>query len=573
MNRSLSLLVTAALVFSCSSPETYKEDADREVGEILKDKQETVFGSFDEISIEWSPDYQPAAVDRPTGDGAPPVSGKMRKDVLKAWDGPLVTLSLADALNLAVRNSREYQSEKENVYLSALSLSLERHRWDFIFSGEMDGAYTRQDFEYASKGGFSTGVNKALAAGGQIGLNVGANFFRYFTGDPQQSFISTVSLAFSQPLLRGAGRAVALETLTQAERDTVYSLREYRRYRQTFAVSIATEYFRVLQQKDQVNNEFSNYNSLRIARERTKAFADSGRLPKFEVDQAQQDELRARDRWIRAIQASDRVMDNFKMTLGLRTDANIDLDVNELGRLSGGELSKIELEEIDAVRVAFMKRMDFLNSLDEVDDAVRKIDVAQNGFLPELNIVGGADFGSKGPHNVINFRPRAGVYELGLELDLPFDRKEERNLFRQALITFERTKRDLQREADSIRLEIRNTRRSLEQARESYEIQSRSVRLAETRVESTNMLIKYDKASTRDLLESQSAHLEAKNALTRVLVDFYIAQLELWSAMGVLAIDDSGNYHEPSEEDLFRLISRSDSLMDEDNEQQRENEK
>src|SRR5262249_39009607 len=50
---------------------------------------------------------------------------------------------------------------------------------------------------------------------------------------------STMSLDFLQPLLRGAGRAVTLEPLTLAERELLYAIRIFARFRKEFFVSLA----------------------------------------------------------------------------------------------------------------------------------------------------------------------------------------------------------------------------------------------------------------------------------------------------------------------------------------------
>ena len=563
---SIPLILVVALL-SCSSPEDYKEDADREVAEILENKQLVAFDEAQEISIEKDPNSLEIQ-EKLSFPEADEETSEEEPVILRGWDGPTVTLNLRDALYLATLNSRNYQTRKEDVYLSALSLSLERHRWDFIAAAEIDGAYVRSNHEYSTEGGTGFSISKALATGGSIGLSIGTDFLRYVSGDPRQSFISSVSATFSQPLIRGAGRAVAQEALTQAERNTVYELRDFRRFRQTFAVSVATSYYRVLQQKDRLRNEQENYNSLLRATERTRDLADAGRLAEFEVDQAMQDQLAASDRLAREIESYNQSLDNFKITLSLRTDANIELDENDLTTLVEKPLEEVPFSEEDAARLAFNKRMDFLNSFDQLDDSMRKVAVAEDGFLPELNLVGAANFGSEGPNNLFNVRPRDGTASLGLEFDPDFDRKEERNTYRQALITVERTRRQLQEDADQIRLEIRDSLRTLEQAQASFEIQKVSVALAERRVESTEMLIKAGDATTRDLLDSQADLLDARNALTGAVIDFNVARQNLLSDVGILEVDDLGMWTWPSESELEELIGTIDEIEEEQEDDQ-----
>ena len=50
--------------------------------------------------------------------------------------------------------------------------------------------------------------------------------------------VSDFSVSWTQPLLRGSAREVVLEPLTQAERNLVYSVRNFERFRRTFALPV-----------------------------------------------------------------------------------------------------------------------------------------------------------------------------------------------------------------------------------------------------------------------------------------------------------------------------------------------
>jgi outer membrane protein TolC len=135
------------------------------------------------------------------------------------------------------------------------------------------------------------------------------------------------------------------------------------------------------------------------------------------------------------------------------------------------------------------------------------------------------------------------VYSIGLDIDLPVDRLEERNALRQTQIERERAARDLSLLRDQVVLAVREAYRGLEQARQSYEIQQRSVALAQRRVESTQLLLQAGRASQRDVLESQSALVQAQNSLTRALVDHTVAGLQFQRDVGTLRVDREGQIH------------------------------
>ena len=75
---------------------------------------------------------------------------------------------------------------------------------------------------------------------------------------------------------------------------------------------------------------------------------------------------------------------------------------------------------------------------------------------------------------------------------------------------------------------------------------SGSVQLAIARVESTSLLRDAGRATTRDVLESQSALIDARNALTGSLINYTIARLRFYSDMGALDVEDDGTVKELS---------------------------
>src|SRR5207244_4188143 len=81
---------------------------------------------------------------------------------------------------------------------------------------------------------FSTGALLTAA----FANNTVINFLRP-PGTSGVSSVSTVNLDLIQPFLRGGGRAVTLEPLTQVERNLVYDVRDYAHFREAFFVDIA----------------------------------------------------------------------------------------------------------------------------------------------------------------------------------------------------------------------------------------------------------------------------------------------------------------------------------------------
>ena len=279
-------------------------------------------------------------------------------------------------------------------------------------------------------------------------------------------------------------------------------------------------------------------------------------------------------------------MDSFKNSLGLPPDARIELDHSELQRLaaysdkfSGNtrneqeseikakvapadapvvleppdteNIGPLEIDETEALELAFEKRFDLMVAQGEVYDAQRAIVVLADALGAELTLLGSAELGgsrsiSTATSDDTKLRTDQGVYSALLTLDLPFERTAERNAYRNGFITLERAMRDVQILDDEIKISIRNKLRDMLESRETWLIQARSVKLAQKRVRSTNLFLEAGRAQIRDLLESQEALLSARNALTAAIINYRVAELELQRDMGVLQINEKGLWQEYS---------------------------
>ena len=527
----LAAAAILGLVGACS-PEQYKAEADKEVYQVIESKWQDGFGHKSNYMI---------------GDSNVPASPN---DILIEKNVPASgVISLAQAISIATAQNRDYQRQKEMLYLTALDLTLARHQFVRQWFGTVDAGYVRDSADEDVSYGTQTGFDQLLADGAQISTSIAIDWVRFLTGDPRTSLGSVLSASVTQPLLRGRGRKIAQENLTQAERNALYQIRSFNRYRQTFVVSMVNAYYRVLQRKDTVTNAENNYNSRVKSRERLEMEAEAGRKPPFEVDQARESELRARDSFVKARQKYEQQLDEFKIMLSLSTRVEIELDQNELKALEAMGVIKPDYDLNAAIETALAQRLDLANSADAVQDSERKVVVAADNLGVELNLIGSAGVNSTPETKFQRLQFHNGTYSLGLEADLPLDRKAERNAYREALIALEQRRREFQGDVDDVELDVRQAYRQLQEYAEQYQTQKNSLELSETRVESTTFLLQAGRVTTRDLLESQDALLGAQNSVTAVLVDHAVAKLSFFRDVGILQVRPDGMWEQSSSTD------------------------
>ena len=603
---NLFLLIIVSIVLTGCSAKQHRLKADKTALTIIEEKQEEVLGKSDDFSIERPSDIlrrrllteQELAI---SGNGS---LGTDALEKIRHWPeknypaatkssdlkvkipetGKPLLINFTQALQIAAENSFDYQTQKENLFRSALTLDLSRNNYDLktevsgktSISVDKSRADTVKGLEHSG----DLSLSKTLKDGSRLAANLAVNLVDLLTQEKFSASGIIGDASISIPLLRGSKTYIYSENLTQAERNVVYAVCDFERYKKTFAVNVATNYFNVLRQIDQMNNSAENYKITIASARRTRRLADAGRLTEIEVDQAVQRELSARNRWISSEEQYKNRMDSFKQLLGLPPDAVIELDRSELDKLilyiskivpttggedvsePGGEIpaadTVIELKEPDrsnagpmevderhAIELGLENRLDLKVSEGKVYDAQRTVIIKADALGTELTLLGQGRSGSSrslGTAGMDDARlePSKGFYSAILSIDLPFERTAERKAYRESYISLESAVRNFQKLEDDIKLSVRQSLRSMSEAREGLKIQNRAVAVAEKRVKSTTLFFEAGRAQIRDLNEATESLLTARNSLTSAVIDYRVAELNFQRNTGLLEIDSEG---------------------------------
>jgi outer membrane protein TolC len=571
-------LILASTLAGCGlDPQKVKSELDEDVYNVIDKKWDEKFGikaNYKVSDVEPSPD----------------------DIVIEQLIPESGILTIPQAVALATAHNRLYQAEKEAMYVLALDREYLRHLYvpNFFALGAFE---TDEDLigDEMVSGEVAFGFRQLLAGGGMLTTQVALGWLDILTGDVRSGMTSILSATVELPLLRGHGRLVALEQLTQADRNVLYQIRTFNRFRQTLVVDVISQYYNVLELHNVMTNAEANYRVVSRFYERIAALTEAGKLAKHELEQAYQDRLEALDGYILAKNEYEEFLDLFKITLGVPTTTNFTLDPNELTALVARGVPKIDFSEDDAVDTALQVRLDLANLADMVLDAERQVKVAEDGLRPQLDLiagfqpkisnkpysggiisqrqntqnVGGAAGGVGGtggttttpvpPQNVVigpgqvqyvgatpgQTREAEHRYQLSLQLDLPLDRMAEKVAYRKALLYLIQQRRAHEEATDLVVLGVRLAYRKLKAARDRYLVQSQGEALARKRVEDTFALLEYSsplmqRASVRDVLDAQKDLLNAQTEAAEALVDYNTALLEFYRDVGVLQVKPDG---------------------------------
>ena len=597
---TMSLLLVAT---GCKSTRDWRNEADSHAEALIKDAQGKVTGVEEPIVIESAADTLrrrlmldqnlPKKTDASLGvrdlqDTERWKTQKHLKDgaeYAERWNTKeKVMLSLLEAIEIAAKNNRDFQAQKETLYQAALSLDLEAHDFQTTFRGMLNGSI-QSSYGTRRNTGSVVGADGSLARkfknGVELTSALSVDLAKMLSGDRGSSFGLTYDGSLSVPLLRGSGKFIVTEPLTQAERNLVYQVREFEQYKRRVVVSIANSYLGVLRSAQSVKNQEDSYRRIVTTTRRSRRMADAGLIPEYQFDQAIQTELNARESWVSAQQSHTRSLEAFRVLLGLPPDADVEPIKEELDKLLAqlrslsegvmmadysGEVpsadADVELKMPDlthsgpneirpekALELAFENRPDFLNTLERVEDAQRAVLVAEDSLRGELTIGGSASIGEgrgamSGNQPDAKFRPKEGSYGALLNVNLPIERTAERNRYRNSLISLEKAVRSFQAAEDQLKQDVKSKLRDMLENRERLVIQIQAVELAERRVKNTDMLLQAGRAELRDVLDAQSALTSAQNSLYSAAVSYRINELELQRDLGVLQVTSDGLWKE-----------------------------
>jgi outer membrane protein TolC len=521
----------------------YKAEADEAAYNIINEKWQDDFGGKANYKIS---DTTPS-----------PSDIKIEKTIPASG-----ILTLPQAAAMATAHNRQYQTEKELLYIKALDLRLARHDFEPQFFGGGKGRYVKDGRDEGIGAQSNFAFEQLLASGVRVNTNVTAAWVDILTGNMRSGLSTLISTTITKPLLRGSNSKIVMENLTQAERDTVYQIRLFNRFRQTFVVSVISQYYYVLQQFNFLKNAESNHKILTALYGRTEKLADAGRLPRYELDQVGQDKLGAQDIYIQAQKDYKQALDEFKVTLGLPPTAEFTLDENELAALSivnkpdlakisghgkeqkDGELSKevsdMLEDELDVIKTVLALRLDLANKANAIFDAERKVLVAEDRLRMKLDLTASVDNSSGKRADFSTLGKTKNIAGLGLDLDLPLEQMAEANEYRKALITVTQQKRDYEEAADIVILQVRQAYRDLTKAAERHRVQLESLGLAQKRFKNTLLLMQYGRVNSRRVLDAQNDLFDAKNAATEALVGHTVAMLNFYRDVGVLQVRPDG---------------------------------
>jgi outer membrane protein TolC len=527
--------LSALLCAACTSAEQYAMQANAEVLPMVAGYEQAVLGGREASVLQPEPaKVEAKAPTTPDPAPADPAGALPPADALH--------LDLRSSLATAVTSSREFMTQRENLYLRGLDLSLVRYDFGPVLNGTVALLWLDGERQPGSTNMLTdVGMSQILDSGStfRVGAGFGASAFggSPAPGEDDPRYDGNVGFGLNVPLLRGAGYEVSHEALTQSERNLVYEVRNFELFREAFSIDIAEGYFDLVSRRQRLDNLEQNAKDALFDAKKAEALRLVDRNQDEDVFLARRFLIDADSNLLQAQADYERAVDTFKIRLGLATDTPVALREEQPPYLP------VALDAVSAVTVARANRLDLITAAQRVQDVKRGVYIARNSLLPDLTLDLGLDFGGSGG-TLDGSLPDTWVATAGMNLELPLNRQAERNAYRASLIELDRARRDYELLVDTVERDVRDLLRQLTRAeqqivlqREQIEQQRRAVTVSQIRYEAGDV-------DNRDLIDARLSLVNAQNQLVDLLASHYIGRLRLMRSLGVLFIDRDGMWRE-----------------------------
>ena len=552
----VSIPLSVMLAVGCRMP---VDEVTVRTDDLIRDRQATLAGGVGD-RVDLQPDdyvvgnplprepedlQTPPTVDPPAEDlefqsvQEPDVEAEAVLDRIRAaaeQDAAAEPLSLDAALRWAALNSIEYTGAEESYLLAALGVVTAEHLFSPQFFNDTSvegGQGLDPRYESAFRAINDFGVRQNLPFGGEVT----ARFIAELTEEIDDASLgdgihsATFVLDGRIPLLKGSGLA-ARESLVQSRRNLVYASRSFETFRRDFLVSIVTDYLDLVLRLNAIANAERSVDLNRQVEEREGALVAAGREDPFQADLARQATLFALDDLARQQDRYRLALDRFKVRIGMDPERLIAIVPIEL------QLPIPETTQDESVRRAFDYRLDLQTARDRLEDLRRRIDVAENGMLPDLDLIARVRTNDPQLTDGVNFDFSEALYAGGFNLSLPLDRINEAVAVREAQVRYAQGERVYQQTLDDAAVSVRQTLRDIDQAQFSLLLQERNVEIARNRIASIDAAP--DRANARDRTDAVSGLRDAEDARDEAKRNLQVAILDHLNSVGILRVTPEG---------------------------------
>ncbi len=434
-----------------------------------------------------------------------PASGQGRD----GGDAARLELTLDDAIRLALQNNRSLLDAQlaRTIQAFALEVAEDRYRPTASFSPTVRAA--REMDETAE---FTAETGLRIQTGGQFELR----WSKPLAGRDDAS--DSVSLVFSQPLLKGLGAGVDTASLRVARLGERVGELAFREAIAGVVVSTIQAWRGLVRARRQLEIGEASMERARKQLETNRVLIEAGQMAAREILQSEAD---VAERELGLVETRNGVTSaNFQL-IGI-----LDIDSAAVVRpVETPAAGRPVLSLAEALETALRHSPRFARALLDKEIADIELEVAENNRLWDLSLVADVSRSTDGAGQGTD-------YSAGLRLTVPLWERGPELAFRSARAGVTQAERGVEELRQAMDIEVRRAVHDVEVGRRQIELARQALALEEEKIEIERSKLQQGLSSTFQLIRFEEDLVRAQNAEVDALVDYENALTALDRTLG-----------------------------------------
>lgn len=388
---------------------------------------------------------------------------------------------------------------------------------------------------------------------------------------------ATTSVGIDQPLLAGAGRAAARNSLSQSEIGSRISRADLELSAQSLQYSVTLSYYSAARQLKLVEVSRRAVERSRIFLDRTKTFLEAGRKTVLDVSNSQIQLAEREISLARSERNLEDALDNLKDVLDLDPDLEVTVEPVEIEldeydtddakqtieierpdpetqkggavrlrridkKAPGGADGKVstifetvELDYGQLLTEALQARLEVANARWRLQQAQLSLGYRVNQARPDLDLSFDYTLSNSGPgfSDAWGFSSQDDSWVVGLTYSFPWGKVSDRVSLEQAKLTVRQREIDLSEAITDIKLEIREQLRLLRTTEQNIFAFAMKIKGAVRALEAAQILVEHGKADNFMIIEAEDDLLSAQTGFIEVLLDYRTQTARLRQRLGI----------------------------------------
>ncbi len=446
---------------------------------------------------------------------------------------PQKTLTLDQALEIAMQNSPDIQRSKLNLVRSSESLNAQKAALKSKFTLSINPFYFSRARQFNTfYNTWNTTDNKSSSANFSVtqpiqwtdGTLSLINRFQWqdsyseFRNERNKTFSNDLYLSYNQPLFTYNRTKLALKEL---EMDLENASLNFSLQKLTLEYQVTQNFYDVYKKKLSHQIAIEEFTNQEKSYQIIKNKVDAGLEAKEELYQAELNVATSKSKVKNTQVSFEYAVDNFKKIAGLPISDEIDViaDVSH---------QSVQVNLDKALESGLANRMELRQRGIDIENAYADLvrTMAQNEFKGEINLTYGVIGTDERFNDIYQVPTKNQQVQLSFEIPL-FDWGEKKSRIKANEATIDSRKLSLDEEKKDIKIEIRQAYRTLENLEVQIEIARQNIKNAQLTYDINLERYKNGDLTSMDLNLYQTQLSEQKLGLVEALINYKLALLDL----------------------------------------------